>query len=116
MQRIADQIKRELAELLTSKANDPRFHTVSITGVDVSPDMANALIYVSQLEEAEIKSTLAALNKAAGFFRYHIAHTLNLRITPRLRFVFDESISRGSRISSLIDSIPIKKSEEPPRD
>lgn len=116
MQRIADQIKRELAELLTSKVNDPRFHTLSITGVDVSPDMANALVFVSQLEESEIKTTLAALNKAAGFFRFHIAHNLNLRVTPRLRFVFDESISRGSRISSLIDRIPIKKSEDSARD
>jgi ribosome-binding factor A len=103
MQRIADQIQRELAVLLTTKAHDPRFLTVSITAVNVSPDMANATVLVSQLDEQHIKETLAALNKAAGFLRYELAHTLNLRITPRLRFIYDESISKGDHIDRLID-------------
>ncbi len=103
MQRIADQIQRELAVLLNTKAHDPRFHTVSITAVDVSPDMANATVLVSQLNENHVKETLSALNKAAGFLRYELAHTLNLRVTPKLRFVYDESISRGQHIDRLIE-------------
>lgn len=103
MQRVADQIQRELAVLLTTKAHDPRFHTVSITAVDVSPDMANATVLVSQLDEQHIRATLAALNKAAGFLRYELAHTLNLRITPKLHFIYDESISKADRIDRLIN-------------
>jgi ribosome-binding factor A len=104
MLRVADQMQHALAELLSSKANDPRFHSVTITGVEVSLDMAHATVFVSLLDEKNQKEILAALNKAAGFFRFQLAHILNLRITPRLRFVFDSSISYGNHISQLINS------------
>ncbi len=103
MQRIADQIRRELAEMLRTKVNDPRFHEVTITAVDVSADMVNASIFITSLNESQLPATLAALNKAAGFFRHHLAHDINLRITPRLKFVYDDSVSRGSRIASLLE-------------
>lgn len=111
MQRIADQIQRELAQLLHTKVSDPRFHTLSITAVDVSPDMMNANIYISQLNDQQMPETLAALNKAVGFFRRELAKALNLRITPRLHFIHDKSIQRGSHLSALIDST-IKKQED----
>ncbi len=103
MTRVGDQIQRELAQLMRVKANDPRFHTITITAVQVSPDMANARVFISQLEQQQVAETLAALNSAAGFFRRELAHTLNLRITPRLRFVYDQSIERASRLSTLIN-------------
>ncbi len=111
MLRVADQIQQELAELLRTKANDPRFYELTITGVNVSPDMNSATIFVSQLNEEHIDQTLAALNKASGFFRHHLAESLNLRITPRLHFVYDHSVSAGSRLSSLINAAQKKTKE-----
>lgn len=103
MLRIADQIQRDLADMLRFRVSDPRFQLVTITHVDVSPDMANALVLISALREKEINEIIAALNKAAGFFRHELAQSLNLRITPRLKFAYDESLSRGSRISRLLN-------------
>lgn len=113
MQRIGDQIQRELAQLVRTKVNDPRFQTLSITAVDVSPDMANATVLVSQLDEKQITETLAALNKAAGFFRRELAQALNLRVTPRIRFAYDKSIAHGVRLSALINTVTKEQDEEP---
>lgn len=103
IQRVADQIQHTLSELLRIKANDPRFQQTTITSVQLSPDMGNAKIYISVLDETHIKEILKALNKAQGFFRSELAHALNLRITPKLHFAYDDSISRGSHLSKLID-------------
>lgn len=103
IQRVADQIQQGLSELLRTKASDPRFSQTTVTTVQLSPDMANATIYISILDETHINETLKAFNKAQGFFRSELAHSLNLRVTPKLRFVYDGSISRGSHLSKLID-------------
>lgn len=118
MQRIGDEIQRELAELLHTKTNDPRLHSLSITAVQVSPDMANATVLISTLQEDNIKETLAALSKASGFFRRALAHTLNLRITPRLHFAHDTSLSQANRLAALIHAanIPLDTDQEPPKD
>lgn len=121
MQRIGDEIQRELAQLLLTKTNDPRFQPLSITAVDVSPDMANATVLVTTLDAQNIKETLAALNHAAGFFRRALAHALNLRITPKLHFTYDKSILHANHLAALIDSVNISDSaditeEEPPKD
>lgn len=110
MQRISDQLKRELS-LLVTKANDPRFQSISITSVDVSPNMANANVYFSALNEDGIPEIQQALNHAAGFMRSELARALNLKTTPKLRFVYDNSISYGNHISTLINT-GLKKSEE----
>lgn len=109
-QRVADLIQRELARLLQREAHDPRFAGVTITSVDVSPDLANANVYITVLDDAKIKGTLAALNHAAGFLRHHLADAVELRIIPKLNFIYDESIHRADRISKLINSIDSKKS------
>lgn len=111
MNRIAEQVQTELGNLLFRKAHDPRFQNVSITAVNVSPDMANANVYVSFLNDAEIKPILKALNKAAGFFRSELAHTLNLKKTPKLFFIYDQSIQKGGQLSSLINE-SIRKAEK----
>ncbi len=103
IQRVADQIQHTLSGLLQTKANDPRFRLVSITAVELSVDMAHANIYISLLDETHPQKVLAALNKASGFFRTQLAHSLNLRITPKLKFVYDSSISNAAHLSTLID-------------
>lgn len=102
MQRISDQLQQQLSILLT-KANDPRLHSVSVTGVDVSPNMANANVYFSVLDELSLPEIQKGLNNAAGFLRSELAHAVNLKTTPKLRFVYDDSISRGNYLSTLID-------------
>ena len=108
-QRVADLIQHTLAPMLQHEAKDPRFAAVTITAVDVSPDLSNAIVFVSMLEETQIASTIAALNKASGYFRHRLADAVELRITPRLHFRFDESISRADRITKLINEALNKK-------
>ena len=121
MQRVADQIQRELAMLIQLEISDPRVGMVSITGVDLSRDLAHANVYVTvlnsgvkdaedgelgkrdALDQLEINENLKALNKAAGFLRTLLAKRLKLRTTPKLQFHYDGSIVRGQQLSSLID-------------
>ena len=100
-QRVADSIQRCLAELLR-RARDPRFPQVTITAVDMSPDLANATIFVSVLDETQAVGTVSALNKASGYFRHELVDMIDLRIMPKLQFRFDDSISRGARIDELL--------------
>jgi ribosome-binding factor A len=110
-QRIADLIQKTLAQMLIEDMSDERFRLVTITGVNVARDMSYAKIYVSVLtdEEAKIKEIVDALNRASKSLRYNLAHAVELRIVPELKFVYDESTAQGFRISSLIDSAIKKK-------
>jgi ribosome-binding factor A len=100
--RIGDQLKQELALLIQNEMRDPRLGMISVLEVRVTKDLAHAAVYFTVLG-AEPAGAVAALNNAAGFLRSLIAKNLNLRVTPRLRFVFDESVERGRMLSSLID-------------
>lgn len=106
-QRVGDFLKQELARLIQLEVRDPRVGMVSVTGVEVSRDMAHAKVFVTVLgkdTEADAAESIAALNHAAGFLRSQVARISNARTTPKLRFVFDASIGRGARMSSLIDA------------
>lgn len=122
-QRIADQIQREIAVLIQLEVSDPRVGMVSVTGVDVSNDLAHAKIYITVLnslggdgqfnadtlsepgvlDQLEIEENLKALKKASGFIRTLIAKRLRLRVVPKLQFFYDSSIEHGQRLSGLID-------------
>ena len=105
MQRIGDQIQRELAQLLIAKVNDLRLHDLSITAARVSPDMANATIFVSILDQKKLPDALMALKHASGFLRRELARSLNLRVTPRLSFIYDESLLKADRLTRLINDV-----------
>jgi len=116
-ERVADQIQREIAEMLQREAQDPRLHGVTVSGVEVSRDLALAKVFVSTfLDAQDPKVLLAALGGARGFLRSSLAKRLRMRTVPELRFVYDYSIERGNRLSSLIDravgSDSAKHSEE----
>lgn len=111
IQRVADVIQTALAEILQREAEDLKSGMVTVTGVDVAHDMSFAKVFVSVLDENKAKETLATLNEAAKYLRYELAHAVVLRVTPELKFVYDDSAVRGSRISSLInDALKDKKS------
>lgn len=110
-ERVADLIQKTLAQMLLQDMSDERFRLVTIISVTVSRDLSYAKVYVSVLmdEEDKIKQTVQALNRAAKSLRYHLAHEVDLRIVPELKFIYDESTARGFHISNLINSA-VKKS------
>ena len=112
-QRVADLIQKALATILLQDIQDDRFRFVTITGVTVSRDLSYAKIYVSVLTEEpnKVKEIVRALNQEAKILRRHLAHEVDLRITPELKFIYDESTAHGFHISTLIDSA-MKKSEK----
>lgn len=105
-QRVADQIQKELAQLIQLEMKDPRLGMVTVSAVDVSRDMSFADIYVSFLgvdDQEKIDQSLKVLSQAAGFLRSQLARAIKLRFTPQLRFFYDNSLRRGAYLSSLID-------------
>jgi ribosome-binding factor A len=99
--RIADQIQKDLAELIRTELKDPRVGMITLTGVEVSNDYHHAKIFFTTLGNAE--SALAGLQRASGFLRSNLAGGLKLRIVPELHFVHDQSVERGIYLSTLID-------------
>ena len=103
--RIADQMQRDLAQLIRTEVKDPRVGLVTIQSIDVSPDYAHAKVFITQLGDTKnAKACTDALNHAAGFLRHHLAERMGLRTMPVLRFFYAESVERGIHISQLIDS------------
>lgn len=100
--RVAEQIQRELAELLRLEIRDPRVRMVTLTGVEVARDYSHAKVFYTTLGGAN-KAVQEGLEHASGFLRRQLAHVMKLRITPQLHFVYDASIERGAHLSHLID-------------
>ena len=112
-QRVADQIQRDLASLIQFEIDDPRIGMVSVTGVEVTPDMAHAKVFVTSLGDGDVarrssdaagRESTAALNGAAGYLRGLLARRLQLRAAPKLSFHYDASVERGRQLDELIDS------------
>lgn len=112
--RVAEQIQRELAELLQLELKDPRVGMVTLTGVEVTPDYAHAKVYFTLLNQGHpLEETLVGLNRAAGFLRSQLAHRMRLRIVPQLHFVFDSSVERGVQLTHLIDDAVALEDSKP---
>jgi ribosome-binding factor A len=100
--RIAQQMQREIAELVRLQINDPRVRLVTITGVEVAGDYSHAKIFFTRLDGKNDEAQ-QGLERASGFIRSQLAHSIKLRIMPQLHFVYDSSVERGSKLSQLID-------------
>lgn len=101
--RINEQIRRELAELLRGELRDPRVGMVSLTEVQLSPDYAHAKVFFSTLTGSEnLPAVQAALDHAAGFLRGELGKRIRIHTTPQLHFVFDDSLERGAQLTRLI--------------
>lgn len=113
--RIADQIQRELAELVRLEVRDPRVGMVTITGVELSRDQSHAKVFFTVLGAAsDVEQAREGLQRAAGFLRTQLAHRLTTRTVPGLAFQYDESVERGVRLSRLIDEA-VKPAPPPPK-
>jgi len=103
-QRLGDLIQREVSELIRLELRDPRVGMITITSVDVSPDITHAKIFFTVLEKEKLPETLEGLKRSAGFLRAQLAKRIKMYTTPELRFVYDESVERGDHLSRLIDA------------
>jgi len=103
-QRLGDLIQREVSDLIRLELRDPRVGMITITSVDVSPDITHAKIFFTMLDKEKLPETLEGLGRSAGFLRAQLAKRIKMYTTPELRFVYDESVERGDRLSRLIDS------------
>ncbi|CEG26837.1 30S ribosome-binding factor RbfA [Bacillus sp. B-jedd] len=104
--RVGEQMKKELGEIIGRKIKDPRIGFVTVTDVQVTGDLQQATVYISVLgDEEQRENTLKGLAKAKGFIRSEIGNRIRLRKTPEIVFEFDESIDYGNRIETLLTKI-----------
>ena len=104
--RVAEQMKKELGDIIGQKLKDPRVGFVTVTGVDVTGDLQQAKIFISVLgTDKEKEDSLIGLTKAKGFIRSEIGQRIRLRKTPEIEFEIDESVAYGNRIESLIRKV-----------
>ncbi|PWU68829.1 MULTISPECIES: 30S ribosome-binding factor RbfA [Gracilibacillus] len=104
--RVAEQMKKELGDIVSRKIKDPRVGFVTITDVEVTGDLQQAKVFISVFgDEKKRQETLIGLAKAKGFIRSEIGRRIRLRKTPELSFDFDDTIERGNRIEDLLRKI-----------
>jgi ribosome-binding factor A len=104
--RVADQIRMEVADILMRKIKDPRVHSVTVTGVELTADLRIAHVFVTTMEtEQAERDTFAGLSKASGFVRAELGRRLTLRYLPEVIFKKDVSGLRGDRIMRLLNGL-----------
>ena len=106
--RVGEQIRRELADILTRDIRDPRFPHVTISAVEVSRDLSHAKIFIIPPEGHDVGELIKSIRKASGFLRKNLAERLNIRMMPALQFVHDKSTQNALRLSALIDQAMMK--------
>lgn len=116
--RINNEVQRELSEIISREVKDPRIHPMtSVVAVEVTPDLKYCKAYISVLGSAEAgKDTIQGLRSASSFIRNQLARRVNLRNTPELTFILDQSIEYGVHMTRLIDEVtadlPDREDEE----
>lgn len=105
-QRVAEQIRRELAELIRLEVKDPRVGFITLTDVEVTPDYAHAKVFFTSMQGEEgLDEILRGLRRASGFLRRELGRRVRIHTLPELHFHYDASVERGSRLSRLIDEV-----------
>ena len=105
--RINGEVQKELSSIIRGEIKDPRIHPMtSVMAVEVAPDLKTCKAYISVLGDEEAgKATIEGLRSAASFVRRELAHRVNLRNTPEIKFILDQSIEYGVNMSKLIDEV-----------
>lgn len=111
--RVNSEVQRELSNIIRGEIKDPRIHPLtSVVMAEVAPDLKTCKVYVSVLGDEEArKNTLEGLKSAVGFIRRQLAKNLNLRNTPEIRFIMDQSIEYGAHMSKLIRENHVESAE-----
>jgi len=106
LNRINEELRKELSKLVTFELKNPKVTgMVSVTKVKITPDFKYAQVYVSILNSKNIKKTMEGLKESVGFLKSKIARSVNLRVTPELVFVIDDSLEQGARIESILKDL-----------
>ena len=113
--RVSEQVRRELAELIRTELKDPRVGMISITDVEVTADYAHAKVFFSTLAGSEnLPGVMLGLQKASGFLRRELGKRISIHMTPQLHFVFDQSLERGADLDKLIkEAVAISATTDP---
>lgn len=116
--RVADQIQRDLAEIIAYELKDPRVGMITIAEVQITPDYAHAKVFFTLLSDdpETIKSTTSSLSRAAGFIRNQLGRRLHIHTLPELHFVHDSSAARGMELSKLIDEANASRAKDADQD
>lgn len=112
--RINGEVQKELSSIIRNEIKDPRIHSMtSVMAVEVAPDLKTCKAYISVLgDEDAKKATIAGLKNAEGYIRRELARNMNMRNTPEIRFILDESIEYGVNMSRLIDDVTKKEASK----
>ncbi len=110
LKRYNSSYKKEISNILQNEIKDDDIKFVSVTGVEITNDLSYAKVFITVFDKEKKDSTMKALNKAKGFIRTELAKRVEIRHTPELRFVFDESNEYGERIENIIKEIHDKDS------
>lgn len=102
-ERVAEQVRRDLADLIRSELKDPRVGMISLTEVELTPDYAHAKVYFTTLNVEHLDDIQRGLKRAAGFLRRELGRRIHIHTLPELHFVYDASLERGMNLSQLID-------------
>src|SRR5262245_10515930 len=113
-ERVADAIQVELADILSRRLKDPRHGFLTVTAVEVTPDLRRARVFISALSEGELEEGLDTLVRAKGFIRTELGRRIRLRFMPELEFRADHSTEQGLRMQSLLRDL--EEGKIPPAD
>ena len=102
-ERVAGQLRRDLARLIQQEIKDPEVGFVSLSDVEVTRDLSHAKVFITVFDPEKAKTSLKALRRAAAYLRRRLGQELRLRHVPELHFVHDDSVEQGSHIDELID-------------
>lgn len=105
-QRVVEQIRRELAELIRLEVKDPRVGFITLTDVEITPDYAHAKVFFTSMTgETDVPEIMQGLRRASGFLRRELGRRIRIHTVPELHFHFDRSVEDGARLSKLIDDV-----------
>jgi ribosome-binding factor A len=101
--RVAEQVRRDLADLIRTELKDPRVGMISLTAVELTPDYAHAKVFFATLNSDHLEEIERGLKRASGFLRRELGRRIHIHTLPELHFVYDNSIEHGASMSLLID-------------
>jgi ribosome-binding factor A len=111
--RVAEQVRRDLADLIQSELKDPRVGMISLTAVELTPDYAHAKVFFTTLDAEHLEEVERGLKRAAGFLRRELGRRIHIHTLPELHFIYDNSLERGSSLSQLIDKASALSDQTP---
>jgi len=112
--RVSEQVRRDLAEIIRVELKDPRVGMISLTAVELTPDYAHAKVFFTTLDVSHLPEIERGLSRASGFLRHELGRRIHIHTLPELHFIHDDSLERGASLSRLIDEAAAltSKSEE----